>query len=132
MRTGIFFDKQVTLKERDWKKCLERVNTKKAKLKNQYSSEYRIAKACPFCTFHKRNCEKCPLDVFTPKNKASYGCVRLFNLVSQSIKAKRCLTLSNEYVSWEYDDDEDARRILKTVYNMLLKMKKKKSHNVSR
>lgn len=125
MRTGTFFGKQVILNNRDWKKCLKRVDIKKVNKKTEHgSNEYMIKKPCPFCTTKDRDCRKCPLDVFAPKNRISFGCIRLFKLVSKDIKVKHCLTLFDDYISWPYDDDEDARRILETIYIQLLKMKK--------
>ena len=124
MRTGTFFGRQVVMTNKSWKKCLGRVNAKKAKL-HKFGREYRIVKACPFCTFYGRNCGKCPLDVFAPKNKVSYGCVRLFNFVCKNIKVKYCVTLHDGYVSWREADDKKARRILDAVYILLLKMKKR-------
>lgn len=129
MREGKIFGKQVVMNEKEWEHCLRRVDVERAKLEyiaGAGEKNYYIYVKCPFCKASERYCDECPLGTFSSADSESWGCIRLFELVSGKVGAKRmCVGLDDAYILWDKTEDRDARKILKFIHTQLLRMRRK-------
>jgi len=126
MRVGYFIGKQVVMSNKDWRRCLKRVNIKKIKEVGRGRS-MRIIAPCPFCKSGDRDCTTCPLGVFAPRFGATCGCVRMFRMVAGKLDVTSVITLFDDYVSWDESDDKAARKILEFIHTKLLVMTKRRN-----
>jgi len=127
MRVGRFLGKRVVLSDEEWEKCLRRVDTEVVtKFYSIDGNKYRINADCPFCSAVMRACSKCPLRVFASRRTPEvWGCVTLFKRLAEKLKVKDSVGLFDAYISWDEEEDEDARLILNKVHARLLKMRRK-------
>ena len=124
MREGKIFGKQVVMNEKDWERCLRRVDAERAKV---YGERYKIHVSCPFCKANERYCEECPLGTFSSLESQSWGCIRLFDFVAKEVGAERmCVGLDDAHILWDKTDNRDAQKILKFIHTRLLKMRKRR------